>query len=68
MATSYNDQWVLQRSAERKAIVRRISSYGAIAGTLEKRSHRVLRVPASSIRQSGVLSVSALLKTGRQRF
>jgi hypothetical protein len=24
MATSYNDQWVLQRSSERKAIVRRM--------------------------------------------
>jgi hypothetical protein len=37
MATSYKDQWVLQRSSEHTPIVRRILRYGAVTQAQDER-------------------------------
>jgi hypothetical protein len=68
MATSYNDQWVLQRSAERNTIVRRMSWHRSGAGILDQRSDGVLRVPAGPVKRAGVSSIRAPLKADRRDF
>jgi hypothetical protein len=65
MATSYNDQWVLQRSSDGNTIVRRMSCHRAVAGTFDG-SHGLLGVPAGPVRQWGVSSIHALPKAGRR--
>jgi hypothetical protein len=68
MATPYNDQWVLQHSLQRDTIVRRRHFHRAVANTLEKRSHGVVRVPVGPIKQPGVSSIRALPQAGRRDF
>jgi hypothetical protein len=54
VATSYRDQWVLQRSSERIRVVRRLFRYGAVTEAQDERSDRALRARSRlSDRQSG---------------